>query len=144
VCTLSVGVFFFAALPSTLLSSHVAVVFVLVFAVCRSRRENDEVPWYRIDEIKSTDKLVMVVNRFASMKAVVPELFDGLEERGVWASQNLESLNGAYLATLAWSYARVGLGSDDLFSAIQSAASACADMSEADQQNIDWAVATRA
>ena len=47
------------------------------------------------------------MNRFASMNAFVPELFEGLEERGRWTSDALATLDGGLLATLRWSYARM-------------------------------------
>ena len=107
------------------------------------RNEHKEVPWYRIDELASATKLVMVVNRFASMRAVVPELFEGLETRGKWDEESLATLDGAHLATLAWSYARVGLGSPSLFARVTAAADKTT-LPDHDRANLDWAVAQQA
>ena len=109
--------------------------------VClEGRQENNEVPWYRIDELKTPEKLVLVVNRFAAMRQPAAELFEGLETRGAWSPEVLAKLPGSYLASLAQSYARVGLGSAELFSNIAAAAEAGASLAESDQQNLQWAL----
>lgn len=52
-------------------------------------KENNEVPWYRIDELTNPNALVMVVNQFALLQCFVPELYQKLEVRAAAVALSL-------------------------------------------------------
>lgn len=125
-------------------------------------KENNEVPWYRIDELTNPHALVMVVNQFALLQCFVPELYQKLEVRTAAVALSLscldspphiciglqsrfepllEQLDAPHLVRLAMAYAACGCASPEfsakLAAAAAKAAAGAQQLDPADARNLE-------